>query len=157
MSVSTYYLPCAILIISFLHRGPHGQDIVKRLTPEIGNLHSVVNLTLDSTTDDEPAIQPLLRGGITAAINLSKFIRYTHLGNPETVRLASVAANKLGDPLLRADVLYHLSWIILTLGTSGPNSEHEQLCREALALYEEAGNVAGRAGSTITLIRYFWF
>ncbi|KAJ6547376.1 hypothetical protein B0H19DRAFT_1165293 [Mycena capillaripes] len=153
VSVLTYYMGLAALSSDL--GGPHGQVIVKRLTPEIGNLHSVVNLTLDSTGEDEPTMQPLLRGAISAAINLSKFIRYTHLGNPETVRLASVAASKLGDPVLRADVLYHLAWIILTLGTSGPNSEHEHLCREALALYEETGNVSGRAECTWLLGQIF--
>jgi hypothetical protein len=112
-----------------------------------------VNLTLDPT-EESPTIQPLLRGAITAAINLSKFIRYTHLGNPETVRLASIAANKLGDPILRADVLYHLAFITLTIGTSGQNSDHERLCREALALYEENGNINGQAGSSIRVVMY---
>lgn len=128
--------------------------IVKRLTPEIGNLHSIVNLTLDST-GESPTIQPLVRGAITAAINLSKFIRYTHLGNPETVRLASVAANKLGDPVLRADVLYHLAWITLSIGTSAEKLEHERLCREALALYEQNGNLNGQAGTTINVLQRF--
>jgi len=145
VSVLTYYMGLAGLSSDL--GGPHGQLIVKRLTPEIGNLHSVVNLTLDPT-EESPTIQPLLRGAITAAINLSKFIRYTHLGNPETVRLASIAANKLGDPILRADVLYHLAFITLTIGTSGQNSDHERLCREALALYEENGNVNGQAECT---------
>ncbi|KAJ7694178.1 hypothetical protein B0H17DRAFT_1058072 [Mycena rosella] len=145
VSVLTYYMGLAGLSSDL--GGPHGQAIVKRLTPEIGNLHSIVNLTLDST-GESPTIQPLLRGAITGAINLSKFIRYTHLGNPDTVRLASVAANKLGDPVLRADVLYHLAWIMLSLGTGGQNSEHERLCKEALALYEQCGNVNGRAECT---------
>ncbi|KAJ6455760.1 hypothetical protein C8R45DRAFT_914505, partial [Mycena sanguinolenta] len=142
VSVLTYYMGLAGLSADL--GGPHGQVIVKRLTPEIGNLHSVVNFTLDST--EEVTMQPLLRGAIAAAINLSKFIRYTHLGNPETVRLAGVAANKLGDAILRADVLYHLAWISLTL--SGQESDPERLCREALALYEENGNVTGRAECT---------
>ncbi|KAJ7933885.1 hypothetical protein B0H13DRAFT_1855740 [Mycena leptocephala] len=141
----TYYMGLAGLSSDL--GGPHGQLIVKRLTPEIGNLHSVVNLTLDPT-EESPTIQPLLRGAITAAINLSKFIRYTHLGNPETVRLASIAANKLGDAVLRADTLYHLAFNTLTIGTSGQDSDHERLCREALALYEENGNVNGQAECT---------
>ena len=124
-----------------MRRGPHGQVIVKRLTPEIGNLQSIVNLTLNSTE------KPLLHGAITAAINLSRFTRYTYLGNPETLRLASVAASKLGDEVLRAEALYHLAWVTLTVGAGGQYSDHEQLCREALALYEQAGNVNGRAGS----------
>ncbi|KAJ7273529.1 hypothetical protein B0H12DRAFT_496918 [Mycena haematopus] len=144
VSVLTYYMGLAGLSSDL--GGPHGQVIVKRLTPEIGNLHSVVNLTLDST--EEVTMQPLLRGAITAAINLSKFIRYTHLGNPETVRLAGVAAKRLGDPVLRADVLYHLAWISLTISTSGQDSDPERLCREALTLYEENGNVTGRAECT---------
>jgi hypothetical protein len=135
-------------------RGPHGQVIVKRLTPEIGNLHSVVNLVLDLT--EEATVRPLLRGAITAAINLSKFIRYTHLGNPETVRLAGAAAGKLGDPVLRANVLYHLAWISLTVTMNGPDWNPERLCREALALYEENENVLGRAGSKITTLHYFY-
>ncbi|KAF8212427.1 hypothetical protein K438DRAFT_1244160 [Mycena galopus ATCC 62051] len=151
VSVLTYYMGLASLSADL--GGPHGQDIVKRLTPEIGNLHSVVNLTLDST--EEVTMQPLLRGAITAAINLSKFIRYTSLGNPETVRLAGVAANKLGDPVLRADVLYHLGWISQTIGMSGEDSDPERLCREALALYEENGNVSGRAECTWLLGQIF--
>ncbi|KAJ7489891.1 hypothetical protein B0H11DRAFT_1044888 [Mycena galericulata] len=142
VSVLTYYMGLAGLASDL--GGPHGQVIVKRLTPEIGNLHSIVNLTLDSS-GESPAIQPLLRGAITAAINLSKFIRYTHLGNPETVRLASIAANKLGDQVLRADALYHLAWITLSLSADG---ENEQLCREALAIYEQTGNVNGQAECT---------
>jgi hypothetical protein len=169
VSVLTYYMGLAglssdlgwVLLFSssdtddnLLRRGPHGQVIVKRLTPEIGNLHSVVNLALDSP--EEATIQPLLRGAIAAAINLSKFIRYTHLGNPETVRLAGIAAGKLGDPVLRADVLYHLAWISLTTPTSGQDSDPEHLCREALALYEENENVPGRAGSRIATLHYFY-
>lgn len=110
-------------------------------------MQSIFNLSLDST-EESPSIQPLLRGAITAAINLSKFIRYTHLGNPETMQLASVAANKLGDPVLRADAMYHLAFITFSVGTSGQDSDHERLCREALALYEENGNVNGRAECT---------
>ncbi|KAJ7343663.1 hypothetical protein DFH08DRAFT_234380 [Mycena albidolilacea] len=144
VSVLTYYMGLAGLSSDL--GGPHGQVIVKRLTPEIGNLHSVVNLALDSP--EEATIQPLLRGAIAAAINLSKFIRYTHLGNPDTVRLAGIAAGKLGDPVLRADVLYHLAWISLTIPTSGQDSDPEHLCREALALYEENENVPGRAECT---------
>jgi hypothetical protein len=128
-------------------RGPHGQVIVKRLTPEIGNLHSVVNLALDSM--EGATMQPLLRGAITAAIKLSKFIRYTRLGNSETVRLAGVAADKLGDPVLRADVLYHLAWTLFIVTANGLDSDPERLCREALALYEEDENVLGRAGLRI--------
>ncbi|KAJ6513859.1 hypothetical protein C8R47DRAFT_622709 [Mycena vitilis] len=144
VSVLTYYMGLAALSSEL--GGPQGQAIVKLLTPEIGNLHSVVQLALDSTT--EPTMQPLLRGAITAAINLSKFMRYTHLGNLETVRLASVAADKLGDPVLRADVLYHLAWLTLSVGTSGQNSDHERLCKEALSLYKEAENVSGLAECT---------
>ncbi|KAJ7109192.1 hypothetical protein C8R44DRAFT_278681 [Mycena epipterygia] len=152
VSVLTYYMGLAALSSDL--GGPHGQVIVKRLTPEIGNLHSIVNLTLDST-GESPTIQPLVRGAITAAINLSKFIRYTHLGNPETVRLASVAANKLGDPVLRADVLYHLAWITLSIGTSDEKLEHERLCREALALYEQNGNLNGQAECTWLLGQFY--
>ncbi|KAJ7359192.1 hypothetical protein DFH08DRAFT_1037546 [Mycena albidolilacea] len=144
VSVLTYYMGLAGLSSDL--GGPHGQVIVKRLTPEIGNLHSVVSLALDLT--EEATVRPLSRGAITAAINLSKFIRYTHLGNPETVRLAGVAAGKLGDPVLRADVLYHLAWISLTVTTNGPDWDPERLCREALALYEENENVLGRAECT---------
>lgn len=145
VSVLTYYMGLAALSSDL--GGPHGQSIVKRLTPEIGNLHSIVNFTLDPTGESS-TIQPLLRGAISAAINLSKFIRYTHLGNPETVRRASVAAGKLGDPVLHADVLYHLAWIELTLAKGGHNLEHERLCREALAVYEQTGNINGRAECT---------
>ncbi|KAF7338448.1 hypothetical protein MVEN_02070700 [Mycena venus] len=144
VSVMTYYMGLAGLSSDL--GGPHGQVIVKRLTPEIGNLHSVVNLTFDST--EEVTMQPLLRGAIAAAINLSKFLRYTHLGNPETVRLAAVAASKLGDSVLRADVLYHLAWISLTISMGGQGSDPESLCREALTLYEENENVTGRAECT---------
>ncbi|KAJ7219102.1 hypothetical protein GGX14DRAFT_515889 [Mycena pura] len=140
MSVLAYYMGLAGLSSDL--GGPHGQVIVKRLTPEVGNLQSIVNLALDSTRE------PLLHGAITAAINLSRFTRYTHLGNPETLRLASVAASKLGDEVLRAEVLYHLAWVTLTVGASGQYSDHEQLCREALSLYEQAGNVNGRAECT---------
>ncbi|KAJ7661744.1 hypothetical protein B0H17DRAFT_1093842 [Mycena rosella] len=143
VSVLTYYLGLAALSSDL--GGPHGQVIVKRLTPEIGNLHSIVNLTLDAT-GESAAVQPLLRGAINGAINLSKFTRYTHLGNPDALRSASVAANKLGDPVLRADVLYHLAWITSSRG--GQSSEHERLCKEALALYEQFGNVNGRAECT---------
>ncbi|KAJ7046593.1 hypothetical protein C8F04DRAFT_1061030 [Mycena alexandri] len=145
VSVLTYYMGLAGLSSDL--GGPHGEGIIKRLTPEIGNLQSIVTLSLDST-EESPSIQPLLRGAITAAINLSKFIRYTHLGNPETMQLASVAANKLGDPVLRADAMYHLAQITFSVGTSGQNSDHERLCREALALYEENENVNGRAECT---------
>ncbi|KAF7363283.1 hypothetical protein MSAN_00983500 [Mycena sanguinolenta] len=151
VSVLTYYMGLAGLSADL--GGPHGQVIVKRLTPEIGNLHSVVNLTLDSS--EEVTMQPLLREAIAAAINLSKFIRYTYLGNPETLRLAGVAANKLGDPILRADVLYHLAWTSLTLSTGGQESDPERLCREALVLYEENGNVNGRAECTWLLGQIF--
>ncbi|KAJ7458913.1 hypothetical protein FB451DRAFT_1272852 [Mycena latifolia] len=142
VSVLTYYMGLAGLSSDL--GGPHGQNIVKRLTPELGNLHSIVNLILDSTGESS-TIQPLLRGGITAAINLSKFIRYTHLGNPETVRLASVAAEKLGDPVLRADILYHLAWMTLTLARGGENVGPKRLCKEATGLYEQAGNASGQA------------
>ncbi|KAJ7172664.1 hypothetical protein C8R46DRAFT_1086794 [Mycena filopes] len=145
VSVLTYYMGLAGLSSDL--GGPHGEGIIKRLTPEIGNLQSIVTLSLDST-EESSSVQPLLRSAITAAINLSKFIRYTHLGNPETMQLASVAANKLGDPVLRADALYHLAFITFSVGTSGQNSDHERLCREALALYEETGNVNGRAECT---------
>ncbi|KAJ7467108.1 hypothetical protein FB451DRAFT_1178347 [Mycena latifolia] len=145
MSMLTYYMGLAGLSSDL--GGPHGKNIVKRLTPEIGNLHSIVNLTLDSTGESS-TIQPLLGGGITAAINLSKFIRYTYLGNPETVRLASVAANRLGDPILRANVLYHLAWVTFTLARGGENLEPERLCKEAIALYEQSGNINGRAECT---------
>ncbi|KAK7015019.1 hypothetical protein R3P38DRAFT_2998996 [Favolaschia claudopus] len=141
VSVLTYYMGLAGLSSDL--GGPHGQIIIKRLTPEIGNLHSVVNLTLDST--EETTMQPLLRGAIAAAINLSKLFRYTHLGNPETVRLASVAARRLGDPVLRADVLYHLAWMGLPSSGGGPDSDSERICKEALGLYEENGNITGRA------------
>ncbi|KAJ7792956.1 hypothetical protein B0H14DRAFT_3498655 [Mycena olivaceomarginata] len=106
----------------------------------------LVNLALDLT--EEATVRPLLRGAIAAAIKLSKFIRYTYLGDPETVRLACVAAGKLGDPVLRADVLYHLAWISLIVTTNGPDWDPERLCREALALYEENENVLGRAECT---------
>ncbi|KAJ7738492.1 hypothetical protein DFH07DRAFT_82876 [Mycena maculata] len=159
VSVLTYYMGLAALSSDL--GGPHGQVIVQRLTPEIMNMHSVVNFTLglgphstpttsslvSSLTLDSPPspiVEPLLRGAIIAAINLSKFIRYTHLGNPETVRLASVAANNLGDEILHADALYHLSWITLTLGAGG----EEPLCRTALAIYEQAGNINGQAECT---------
>ncbi|KAJ7746518.1 hypothetical protein B0H14DRAFT_454557 [Mycena olivaceomarginata] len=143
-SMLTYYMGLAGLSSDL--GGPHGQVIVKRLTPEIGNLHSVVNLALDST--EGATMQPLLRGAITAAIKLSKFIRYTRLGNPETVRLAGIAADKLGDPVLRADVLYHLAWTLFIVTANGLDSDPERLCREALALYEEHENVLGRAECT---------
>ncbi|KAJ6546497.1 hypothetical protein DFH09DRAFT_1171190 [Mycena vulgaris] len=146
LSVLTYYMGLAGLSSDL--GGPHGQVIVKRLTPEIGNLHSIVNLTIVNLALDSTGESSLLRGAITAAINLSKFTRYTHLGSAETVRLAGVAANKLGDQVLRADVLYHLAWITLSVGTSGQKSEDERLCREALALYEQSGNVNGRAECT---------
>jgi len=60
--------------------------------------------------------------------------------------LASVTASKLGDEVLRAEALYHLAWVTLTVG--GQYSDHEQLCREALSVYEQAGNVNGRAECT---------
>ncbi|KAJ6623445.1 hypothetical protein B0H10DRAFT_792399 [Mycena sp. CBHHK59/15] len=147
VSVLTYYMGLAGLTSDL--GGPHGQVIVKRLTPEIGNLHSIVNLALERKSNGQ-TMQPdlensqnaeTIRSGINAAINLSKFIRYTHLGNPETLRLASVAANTLGDPVLRADVLYHLAWI--SVGQASI-FEHERLCREALALYEQNGVVNGQ-------------
>ncbi|KAJ7090059.1 hypothetical protein C8R43DRAFT_1050515 [Mycena crocata] len=144
MSVLTYYMGLAGLSSDL--GGPHGQVIIKRLTPEIGNLHSIIYLTLDSSsTEESPTIQPLLRGAITAAINLSKFLRYTGLGNSETVRLAYVAASKMEDPVLQADALYHLAWVIYSTGQS---ADDERLCREALALYEETGNANGRAECT---------
>ncbi|KAJ7125741.1 hypothetical protein C8R43DRAFT_708830 [Mycena crocata] len=49
------------------------------------------------------------------------------------------------DRVLQADVLYHLARATLT-SDSGP--ECERLCKEALLLYEETGNVDGRAECT---------
>ncbi|KAJ7285659.1 hypothetical protein C8J57DRAFT_643858 [Mycena rebaudengoi] len=142
MSVLTYYMGLAGLSSDL--GGPHGQDIVKRLAPEIGNLHSIVNLTLESTEESPKTTNDMMRAAIRAAIDLSKFIRYTRLGNPETLRAARIAANVLGDQGLRADVLYHLAWINI----GDQNWEHERLCREALRLYEESGNISGQAEST---------
>ncbi|KAJ7632441.1 hypothetical protein FB45DRAFT_912441 [Roridomyces roridus] len=135
VSVLTYYMGLAGLSSDL--GGPHGQDIVKRLTPEIGNLHSIVNLTLGSTEESGA----LLRGAIAAAINLSKFIRYTRLGSLVTLQLASVVADKLQDQTLRADVLYHLAWVL----TGNADGENERFCREALAIYEQTGNLNGQA------------
>ncbi|KAJ7029366.1 hypothetical protein C8F04DRAFT_42446 [Mycena alexandri] len=144
VSMLTYYMGLAGLCSDL--GGPHGDAIISRLRPEIGNLQSIVHLVLNSTKES-PSMQPLLRGAITAAIDISKFVRYTRLGNPETMQLASVAVNKLDDPVLQAHTLYHLAFVILDTGDK--NSDFgEHACTTALSLYEENGNLNGRAEST---------
>ncbi|KAJ7063127.1 hypothetical protein C8F01DRAFT_1131657 [Mycena amicta] len=136
-SMLAYYMGLAELCSDL--GGPHGQAIVKRLTPEIGNMHSIVDLVLKSSDEQ------ILRSAVAAAINLSKFSRYTHLGSYENLEAARNIARTLGDESLEADVLYHLSWTIFGYGET---SNHEALCSEALAIYERIGSVQGRAECT---------
>ncbi|CAK5279615.1 unnamed protein product [Mycena citricolor] len=138
LPVYTYYMALAGLACDL--GGPHGQDIVKKIVPEIGNIHSVVDLAL---RDTQPA---LIRAAIDAAINLAKFLRYTQLGNPDTIGLASSVLKHLDDPILQADVLFNLSWVKLVV--AGDSPEAEQLCNDALAIYETQENLDGRAQST---------
>ncbi|KAJ7766658.1 hypothetical protein B0H16DRAFT_369587 [Mycena metata] len=144
VSMLTYYMGLAGLCSDL--GGPHGEAIVNRLRPEIGNLQLIVNLALNSTQEELFPMQSLLREAITAAINISKFIRYTFLGNPEIMQLANVAAKKIEDPLLQADTLFHLAFVYRR-GTL--NSEYaEDVCRKALSLYKENSNAYGQAECT---------
>ncbi|CAK5279603.1 unnamed protein product [Mycena citricolor] len=119
LPVYTYYMALAGLACDL--GGPHGQDIVKKIVPEITSGNILVDLAL---RDTQPA---LIRAAIDAAINLAKFLR-------------------IYDPILQADVLFNLSWVKLVV--AGDSPEAEQLCNDALAIYETQENLDGRAQST---------
>ncbi|KAF7304683.1 hypothetical protein MKEN_01182400 [Mycena kentingensis (nom. inval.)] len=141
----TFYMGLAELCSDL--GGPHGQDIVKKLTPEIGNLHAIVDLVHESASQ-QAGDEQLLRSAVVTAINLSKFTRYTHLGGQETLRTARDIARKLGGEKLLADVLYHSAWTTLLAATDGDTTTHEALCSEALAIYVRLGDMSGQAECT---------
>lgn len=139
----TYYMGLAGLAADL--GGLHGQGIIKRLTPEINNLHSMINLALEPLQELD---RDFLRGAIKAAIDLSKFNRYTSLGNADTLQYALSAAEGLDDRALQADVYYHRAWIACrSFENRILYSQSTTLCAQAQALYEEVGNVSGQAGS----------
>lgn len=138
LSMFAYYMGLAGLSSNL--GGVHGQTIVRRLTPEIGNLHSIVNLVLE--TAPACADENLSRGAIKAAINLSRFIRYTQLGSSDTLRLALSIAESLGDKRLQADAAFNLGWVIMN---QAPD-ETERLAQTSLSLHKEVDNVYGQAG-----------
>ncbi|THU99332.1 hypothetical protein K435DRAFT_837691 [Dendrothele bispora CBS 962.96] len=134
--ILTYYMGLVQLTASL--GGPQGIGIVKRIIPEIGNLHAVVNLVLGPKLT-QYVEDNLLHGAIRAAIDLSRFFRYTELGNTETLKLAlSIVSEKMSDEILKADILYNMAWSIR-------NSEREGLCRKAMTIYEETNNLSGQA------------
>ncbi|KAJ7600604.1 hypothetical protein C8J56DRAFT_880270 [Mycena floridula] len=116
----------------------HGGAIVAQLTPAIGNFHAMVNLALEPIEGDEN----LSRLAVKAAIDLSKFQRYTNLGNVETLRLALTAAERIGESRLIAGCLFHIAWL---LDSRDERQESEVNCRKALALYEEIGDMSEQA------------
>lgn len=124
----------------------HGQIIVERMTPDVGNFHSIIYLALDANTGLE---EDIVRGGIGAAIDLSRFTRYTHLGVIDTMRAARDAAERLGDNALLAKATFHLAWLAVTLKTA---DNKEALCNTAASLFEEDGNTFDLAGKLPCLV-----
>jgi hypothetical protein len=141
ISLITYYLGLAGLTSDL--GTLHGQTIVGRLIPELGNLHSVIDVAF--TSEDLQLDEQFQRGAIKGAVNLSRFHRYTSLGNPDTMRHALMVARRINDKSLCAETYFNLAYY--TSYQSGINqAERLELCQSALTLYEEIGDKSGQAG-----------
>jgi hypothetical protein len=141
LSLMAYYMGLAGIAVNL--GGRHGPSIVNRLTQDIGNTHSVLNIALAPNSSRDTNF---LRGAIRAAIDLSKFNRYSSLGNTETLEHALLMAKSMGDELLEADVTFHLAWASKSMGTA-PIDGVERMNRQALHIYKQHDYIRGQAGA----------
>ncbi|KZW00746.1 hypothetical protein EXIGLDRAFT_830624 [Exidia glandulosa HHB12029] len=110
------------------------------IAPELENLRFLVIHALNHS------VEP--RAPITAAVALSNLFDLTGLGSPDVLHPALAVARRNNLDQLAADLLF-------TLGVLAYNSvmpgDPVTLMREALSLFEKAGDINGRINCTITL------
>ncbi|KZV95058.1 hypothetical protein EXIGLDRAFT_834534 [Exidia glandulosa HHB12029] len=110
------------------------------IAPELENIRFLMLYALDHSAD--------LDAPIAAAVALCNLFNVTGLGSPDVLHPALAAARKHRLGNLTADLLF-------TWGTFAYNSmmpgDAESLFREALPLFEQAGDVEGRIRCTFNL------
>lgn len=109
-------------------------DLVQELSPEVGNIQTVLDRILEHESGRRDAIQ--------AAAHLAHFNKYTLTGSLLTLVRAAENAQKIGDDPLRAECVLHLARGAHDMGNMKQAKAQYQ---EALALYEGTADPRGQA------------
>lgn len=110
-----------------------GAEAARRLTPETGNLHSVLSENLGQDDPEE---------AIRSSVALGKFFRFTGLGGTELLESARKISHKDGKRVLEAECLVALGNIVFSRSEDEAASE---FYRQAFSLYQAIDDSFGQA------------
>ncbi|KAH7101987.1 hypothetical protein BKA62DRAFT_743174 [Auriculariales sp. MPI-PUGE-AT-0066] len=103
-----------------------GESLVQILKPEIGNMQCIIERIL--------AAHPHRRDAVKAAGDLSAFLRHTHAGSLQSLKLVLKASDVIGEDALKAE------WLV----AAATEAREQGDMRGAIATYEEALAVFNR-------------
>lgn len=134
------YIFGVVKIFESFGKSSSSSAIVHRVSAEMGNIHSLIQLALRENGPD-------LRDTVQCVLELATFSHRTNLGSFDLLRLIGNAVDQLNDEDLRGEYFYALA-----VSNDTPSS-FESMFLEALRCFKSVNNASGQGMSFLYPVR----